>query len=159
MESDRGNQRGIKGENHFNSRSHVESDRIQIITRYRHSHFNSRSHVESDSLVFISFSMTILFQFTLSRGERLRFTYYGSGSQDISIHALTWRATFFRMVSTSLRCHFNSRSHVESDYVGADTPVTYNISIHALTWRATRRGSQDSRDRLISIHALTWRAT
>ena len=77
------------------------------------------------------------FQFTLSRGERPNKPVYFIYGKDISIHALTWRATGAIMFIN----------------------VFGKISIHALTWRATYIRNKLHPSSKISIHALTWRAT
>ena len=55
----------------------------------------------------------------------------------VSIHALTWRAT----------------------YGNCKWSIAYIVSIHALTWRATYPPKVPVMQMWVSIHALTWRAT
>ena len=77
----------------------------------------------------------------------------------ISIHALTWRATWRRARSRLITRHFYPRPHVEGDVLKMKAQSFEVISIHALTWRATGLAVFFIHRQHISIHALTWRAT
>ena len=59
------------GENHFNSRAHVERDTFDRMLQHRKENFNSRAHVERDKQV----------------------AKYPNKISEISTHALTWSAT------------------------------------------------------------------
>jgi len=56
-------------------------------------YFNPRSPVESDSLGCLEWQTVLLFQSTLSWGERLARDGLPAQTPEISIHALLWRAT------------------------------------------------------------------
>ena len=87
-------------------------------------YFNPRSHEESDLSRVVSVSAVGLFQSTLSRRERLGQSMVEQPQFDISIHALTKRATGSEDKQRQLFFNFNPRSHEESD---ATYPV--NISL------------------------------
>ena len=98
----------------------------------------------------------------------------------ISTHALTWSATYAivhwneavefqlthsrgvrRVFFNSVRdyANFNSRTHVECDYIFWRIRSKSTISTHALTWSATIWTILFGVASLISTHALTWSAT
>ena len=102
--------------------------------------FNPRSHEESDRITYNPLKHHPLFQSTLSRRERLsacdssltKHGYFNPRSHEesdkqkaekeyvleqISIHALTKRATYPPSFLLTVLCDFNPRSHEESDVV------------------------------------------
>ena len=167
---------------HFNSRTHVECDRIQIhmlpvLPEFQLTHSRGVRH---GKVLFcgkdVAFQLThsrgvrrfrdipqrdfCIFQLTHSRGVRPLITHSRRPDAEISTHALTWSATFLLPILHSW------------------TP----ISTHALTWSATilrpliscrknrfqlthSRGVRRHwclptfRTPGISTHALTWSAT
>ena len=77
--------------------------------------FNPRPHMEGDLLFAVSLRCYTLFQSTPSHGGRQRLPTLKSLNLLVSIHALTWRATFVPFVlRIQLRC-FNPRPHMEGD--------------------------------------------
>ena len=121
--------------------------------------FNSRSRVGSDTLSYSGLILTIVFQFTLPRGERLvehgllsevgefQFTLPRGERRDIdpeqreeravSIHAPAWGAT----------------------QRPPEACAPFPVSIHAPAWGATKRQRRQPSEPLVSIHAPAWGAT
>ena len=78
----------------------------------------------------------------------------------VSIHAPTWGATYFRCVPFYLHACFNPRTHMGCDPLrGAKVHVSSWVSIHAPTWGATADNYSMQLQREVSIHAPTWGAT
>ena len=111
---------------YFNSRSRVGSDRINEDISLTMLDFNSRSRVGSDVSLFISDSVSTLFQFTLPCGERPYIVPYKKKYKDISIHAPVWGATYIFIVCLFKSFYFNSRSRVGSDFLCIDNQQSYN---------------------------------
>ena len=98
----------------FNPRSHEGSDTGGDCRRWYVSDFNPRSHEGSDLLPSLA-----------------------SRIPDISIHAPTRGATWFRCRFWRGKCYFNPRSHEGSDVCFHISFQSFNISIHAPTRGAT----------------------
>ena len=62
-------------------------------------------------------------------------------------------------ILAALAFNFNSRTHVECDFVYEKSGIVFAISTHALTWSATRPAVVVLVRDDISTHALTWSAT
>ena len=122
------------------------------------------------------------FQSTPSRGGRhVQLTFFHA-VDNVSIHALAWRATRMGSLLLATVCSFNPRPRVEGDMLGSTSPASHfwfqstpsrggrlkfviiqivviHVSIHALAWRATGSLSRANKKHKVSIHALAWRAT
>ena len=137
--------------------------------------------MEGDPLAVLVLLVHKVFQSTPSHGGRHKPVTYLCSVIWVSIHALTWRATypvqtqmharlfqstpshggrhnFSSTVISSTKC-FNPRPHMEGDVTGAPLRAIGCVSIHALTWRATTHRITVQGLLVVSIHALTWRAT
>ena len=77
--------------------------------------FNSRTHVECDRIPAFVQRIEQQFQLTHSRGVRRILIQSDALSLLISTHALTWSATWLLYAILSA-IYFNSRTHVECDY-------------------------------------------
>ena len=62
---------------------------------------------------------------------------WGNLKEEISTHALTWRATVSLMIGFIADFHFYPRPHMEGDGIANAYNPVFRISTHALTWRAT----------------------
>ena len=144
-------------------------------------YFNPRPHEEGDLRGSVAFGIGREFQSTPSRGGRPCRRLLLRVAAEISIHALTRRATICATVSQSARLfqstpsrggrpfsisrspslshNFNPRPHEEGDRDNKGEQPQTQISIHALTRRATLGNLEALHTRQISIHALTRRAT
>ena len=120
----------------FNSRTHVECDKIKKSPTLQCRDFNSRTHVECDTAPPPAADCT-----------------------KISTHALTWSAT-----SANNRRPIRIRFQLTHSRGVRPSAIrwrnrTEEISTHALTWSATFRGGMAFWICQISTHALTWSAT
>ena len=121
--------------------------------------FNSRTHVECDRILCRAYSRTKKFQLTHSRGVRRAERKNVHRHCTISTHALTWSATFRRRI---ILMHREISTHALT-WSATISPMNFvqnaNISTHALTWSATIRPVSMAISSTISTHALTWSAT
>ena len=163
----------------FNSRTHVECDLGYITSKDLLDNFNSRTHVECDEICLANrarkaistHALTWSATFTYSRHPiRKRISTHAltwsatsinhllPRPKRISTHALTWSATPDQFAE-SYKWNFNSRTHVECDWILRIPTCGKSISTHALTWSATCGNRFQQRRKGISTHALTWSAT
>ena len=121
--------------------------------------FNPRSRVESDLCLSAHMLTRILFQPTLSCGERQLYKADGLGAVQFQPTLSCGERRQALNIWGMLYIYFNPRSRVESD----SKAVTYAwfiwISTHALVWRATCAINIVLADGFISTHVLVWRAT
>ena len=140
MERDHTRRHPRAGTENFNSRAHVERDRLQsqkIIYIWKFQLTRSRgARPPYSGLTSIRYQK---FQLTRSRGARQVLQGKYKNEAKISTHALTWSATLreYRSLCAEL-----------------------DISTHALTWSATFIPNAGHVFLVgISTHALTWSAT
>ena len=122
--------------------------------------FNPRSHEESDLSKFKRKERGIVFQSTLSRRERRAVSITICICSNISIHALTKRATIDNLKTLPKKLNFNPRSHEESDVIWhkrGDRKYRFQSTLSRRERLLFNSKIDDMRK--ISIHALTKRAT
>ena len=153
-----------------------------IVITTRTTHFNPRSRKESDKLKDELTQNKVLFQSTLSQGER-RWDIHRKGAiykfqstlsqgerhvvltvcdrlKVISIHALARRATIGKFITTGLETNFNPRSRKESDIDKRIAELKSKLFQSTLSQgERPNRYKYASMRETISIHALARRAT
>ena len=153
----------------------------QFISNNNKIMFNPHPRMEGDDMSCQGQTDVSLFQSTPSHGGRLMDLQGKHTRINVSIHALTWRATGSALSAVPISISFNPRPHMEGDilpfsskrhvfrfnprpHMEGDDESTFiertrSVSIHALTWRATYLFTFKNHSPIVSIHALTWRAT
>ena len=143
----------------FNPRSHEGSDSTSFTLSLILSDFNPRSHEGSDEINRMQVLHLRLFQSTLPRGERPRYSFTTCFLQHFNPRS--HEGSDDRCNSLVHRViYFNPRSHEGSDFIGpCRKDVSLFISIHAPTRGATAAFFRRRKDNGISIHAPTRGAT
>ena len=100
-------------------------------------YFNPLSRMEKDFAGVLQGCWILIFQSTLSHGERLP----------------------YKRRSKSKTENFNPLSRMEKDIDGKDFNIKDVISIHSLAWRKTMTYARTHTLSNISIHSLAWRKT
>ena len=165
---------------HFNSRAHVERDRLtpnnhssifisthaltwsatadSVYRSIQPRDFNSRAHVERDRRKPTELTNWKISTHALT-WSATRAIFPTMEYRFISTHALTWSATN-NALSRSYTLIFQlTRSRGARLVVPRSMQEIIDISTHALTWSATSSEIAAVSTDKISTHALTWSAT